>query len=147
MRFASLVVALLLLLSGCASTDRRALPALAFAATVADRSSFRAEIEGSCEPLPAVDQTIARAVAVGAPIFNAGSPIGCFLVYEGAAYKILDGLGTECRELRHFLRAGLAKAQLDEDASAKAWTLRITFDTILGERTRFGSEDVEDFAF
>jgi len=33
---------------------------------------------------------------VGAPIYNAGAPLGCYRIYEGASYKLLFLLEDAC---------------------------------------------------
>lgn len=100
-----------------------------------NRSELRSRLASSCDVLSEVDTVIAQAISIGAPIYNAGSPLGCFRIYEGAAYKLLYELGSDCPELRSFLGAGLAQARADESINRKAWTLRRTFDAVLGEAT------------
>ncbi len=100
-----------------------------------NRAEFRSSLRSSCDQLSEVDVVIARAISIGAPIYNAGSPLGCYRIYEGAAYKLLYVLGSSCSELTAFLRAGLAQARTDAAVDRKAWTMRRTFDTILGEET------------
>ncbi len=104
-----------------------------------DRIEFRAQLGRSCEPLQEVDLVLHEAISIGAPIYNAGSPLGCYRIYEGAAYKLLFVLGSQCPDLTGFLRAGLGQARVDAEVDRKAWTMRRTFDTILGEHTSSGS--------
>lgn len=78
---------------------------------------------------------IAQAISIGAPVYNAGSPLGCYRIYEGAAYKLLFMLDRSCPDLTAFVRASLAQAEADAAIDRKAWTMRRTFDTILGEPT------------
>ncbi len=100
--------------------------------------NFRAQIVKSCSQISDVDSAIAGAIAIGAPIYNAGSALGCYQIYEGAAYKVLYKLGGACADVTAVLRAGLSAAELDPDVVQKAWTMRRTFDTILGEPTQTG---------
>jgi len=99
------------------------------------RTEFRSGLTNSCEQLAEVDHVISQAISIGAPIYNAGSPLGCYRIYEGTAYKLLYILGNRCSALTAFLRAGLAQARTDAAVDRKAWTMRHTFDTILGEET------------
>ncbi len=105
---------------------------------MADQPGFRAELEESCTELVEIDQTIGQAIAIGAPIYNVGSPLGCFRIYEGAAYKLLYRLEGRCPKARELLRSGLAQAEAELGVEAKAWTLRRAFDAILGDPTSFG---------
>jgi hypothetical protein len=100
-----------------------------------NRTEFRSGLAKSCGQLAAVDHVISQAISIGAPIYNAGSPLGCYRIYEGTAYKLLYVLGSRCSELTALLRAGLAQARTDAAVDRKAWTMRHTFDTILGEET------------
>ena len=107
-----------------------------YSRALADRPAFRQELEKSCDRLSAVDRVIQDAIAIGAPIYNAGSPLGCYRIYEGAAYKALYLLGGDCSKLGSVLATGLSRAGAGSSASSRAWTLRRTFDTILGVGTR-----------
>jgi hypothetical protein len=109
-------------------------------AVFADRGAFRLELEGKCKNLERADQIIGDAIEIGAPIYNTGSAIGvvgCFRIYEGAAYKLLVETGDECPDLAAFMRAGMMEVDSREDASDKAWALRQLFDTIGGRSTRY----------
>jgi len=108
------------------------------ARTLSDRKTFRAGLEDSCADLPAIDGTISAAIGIGAPIYNAGSALGCYRIYEGAAYKLLYHLGDRCPRASAVLRAGLSQAEADVGDNAKAWTMRATFDAILGDETGTG---------
>lgn len=128
------------LLLGCATPGGGSLELdrALHAGALQDRAAFRAGLERSCDELATADRLIQEAIAIGAPIYNAGSPLGCYRIYEGTAYKILWTLEDRCPRLGALLRAGLAQAEVDGLVADKAWTLRRTFDAILGERTRFG---------
>ena len=43
------------------------------------------DIKG-CKDIETVYRIIEETIYVGAPIYNEGNPLGCFQVYEGAAY-------------------------------------------------------------
>lgn len=124
------------LASGCGGVTA-ALDPDAYAAALDDRARFRSELESSCAELGVADQVIAEAISIGAPIYNAGSPLGCFRIYEGAAYKLLVLVGSGCPELAALVRAGLGRAEADRSFADKSWTLRRTFDTVLGETTSY----------
>lgn len=71
------------------------------------------------------------------PIYNAGSHIGCYRIYEGASYKLLYLLDESCPTVKMTLAAGLAQAERDVSDTDKAWTMRRTFDLIIGEPTQY----------
>jgi hypothetical protein len=106
-------------------------------AVFADRGSFRLQLEAECKNVEQVDQIIGEAIEIGAPIYNAGSALGCFRIYEGAAYKLLVTQGAECPELAAFVRGGLMQVDAAGNESDKAWALRQMFDAIGGQSTRF----------
>jgi len=106
-------------------------------AVFADRGSFRLELEAKCPNLAQADQIIGEAIEIGAPIYNAGSPLGCYRIYEGAAYKILVTLSQECPELAAFVRAGVVELEGPGSDSEKAWALRQMFDALGGQSTRY----------
>jgi hypothetical protein len=112
-----------------------------YAHALADRPAFRAGLEETCDAVGTLDEVVADAIFVGAPIYNAGSPLGCYRIYEGAAYKLLYLLGDRCETARGVLRFGLAQAEAQEDPAAQAWTMRRTFDALLGEDTVTGNTE------
>ena len=93
-----------------------------------------------CKDIEAVYRIIEETIYVGAPIYNEGNPFGCFLVYEGAAYKILNKYGGKCKDVKKILEAGLKTCNDFYTASDKAWVLRKAFDTILGVPTIKGTK-------
>jgi S1-C subfamily serine protease len=97
---------------------------------------FRNALGTTCKELDAVDKVISQAIQVGAPIYNSGDHLACYRVYEGASYKLLYLLEGKCRNVSSTLLAGLKQATTDSTATKKAWSMRRTFDLILGEQTR-----------
>lgn len=132
--FARWPTALLAGLSLACATSTEPDPGL-YAHALADRAEFRAELASSCPELARVDTVIGEAISIGAPIYNAGSPLGCYRIYEGAAYKLLFQLEDRCAAVRSVLLSGLSEARADVNAIARAWTMRRAFDALLGEDT------------
>lgn len=97
---------------------------------------FRDGLGTTCEDLDTVDLVISQAIEVGAPIYNTGDHLGCYRVYEGASYKLLYLLEGRCRNVSSTLLAGLKQAKADSTATRKAWSMRRTFDLILGQATQ-----------
>jgi len=131
------LAALTLLALGCAASPPPMATRERVQAVLADRGAFRLELESKCPNLAQADQIIGEAIDIGAPIYNAGSPLGCFRIYEGAAYKLLVTQGEECPDLAAFVRAGLMELNAPGDEGDKAWALRQMFDAIGGQNTRF----------
>lgn len=104
---------------------------------VDNRAEFRIATTKSCSELATVDEVIGQAISIGAPIYNAGSPLGCYRIYEGTAYKLLYLLQDRCPDVTALLRGGLARAETNSGVVDKAWTMRRTFDTILGQETAY----------
>jgi hypothetical protein len=88
-----------------------------------------------CKDIDAIYTVIGEAIAVGAPTYNEGNPMGCYRIYEGAAYKILYKYGSKCKEVNKILEAALEKTYGDYSPSDRAWIMRVAFDAILGEPT------------
>jgi hypothetical protein len=88
-----------------------------------------------CGKIEAINMIIGEAINVGAPTYNQGNYIGCYRIYEGAAYKILYKYGSKCRRVSDILDAALEKSYGDYTATEKAWIMRMAFDTILGVPT------------
>jgi hypothetical protein len=132
---------LVCLLLACAAQDPFA-DREAYYGAIEDPAGLRANLVDTCPQVQELDDTIRDAVSIGAPIYNAGSALGCYRIYEGAAYKILYRLDGSCPRAASFLRAGLGVAESEHSFDAKAWALRRTFDAMLGEATRYGSPDL-----
>jgi hypothetical protein len=88
-----------------------------------------------CEKTEAIHIILSEAISVGAPTYNTGNHIGCYRIYEGAAYKILHRYGTKCKEVQKILESALEKSYGDYNATEKAWIMRMAFDKILGVPT------------
>lgn len=97
---------------------------------------FRNDLATTCEELDSVDKVISQAIRVGAPIYNSGDHLACYRIYEGASYKLLYLLEGKCRNVSATLLADLKQATNDSTATKKAWSMRRTFDLILGQQTR-----------
>ncbi len=93
-------------------------------------------ILNSCSRSKEVEKIIDDAIAMGAPIYNAGAPLACYRIYEGAAYKILYEYGKTCREVEKVLKAAVDKSHGDYSDIEKAWIMRAAFDKILGVPTQ-----------
>ncbi len=79
---------------------------------------------------------IDEAITAGAPTYNGGNHLGCFRIYEGAAYKVLYKYGSKCKDVKGVLEAALEKAYGDYTSTEKAWIMRTAFDYILGVPTK-----------
>ena len=90
----------------------------------------------NCDKIDAVYILIGQAIEVGAPTYNEGNHIGCYMIYEGTAYKILNKYGSRCSEVSNILEGALEKSQGNYSATDKAWIMRMAFDKILGEPTK-----------
>lgn len=108
-------------------------------------TSFAAEARGHAAPLrpeasdcansTAINIIIDEAISCGAPTYNAGNHIGCYRIYEGAAYKILYKYGGKCKDVKKLLEAALELSYGDYSSTEKAWIMRKAFDEILGVPT------------
>jgi hypothetical protein len=73
-----------------------------------------------------------NAIRKGAPVFDEGRPAECAAIYAAAAQSVLDLPADTLGPLqRKDLRAAVESK--DEDASARAWTLRRAFDRLIGD--------------
>ena len=61
--------------------------------------------------------------------------MGCYRIYEGAAYKILHKYSSKCKDVRNLLETALEKSYGNYSAAEKAWIMRMAFDQILGVPT------------
>ncbi len=62
-----------------------------------------------CGNIDVIYVVIEEAINVGAPTYNTGNLMGCYRIYEGAAYKIIYKYGDKCKEVKKILEAALEK--------------------------------------
>jgi hypothetical protein len=96
-------------------------------------------LEGcSDEQLSEVYSGISRAIELGAPVYNKGDHEACFVIYQQTAvhFEKDDKL---CKGVRDAFGQGLLKAETKEGFTAKAWTMRDTFDGLLAVLVRKAS--------
>jgi hypothetical protein len=93
------------------------------------------DLAENCEKISPIRIIMDEAISVGAPTYNEGNHIGCYKIYEGAAYKILHKYGSKCKDVRNILESALEKSYGDYNATEKAWIMRMAFDQILGVPT------------
>lgn len=93
----------------------------------------------SREQLLKVFNRINRAVELGAPLYNDGDHEACFGIYRQTAahFEKDDGM---CKSVRDAFGVGLLKSETKPDFTAKAWTMRDTFDGLLGVIIRLAQE-------
>ena len=103
-----------------------------------------AEESVNCSKIEEIHETIELAIAVGAPTYNMGNHIGCYFIYEGAAYKIIHLYGSKCKEAKKILETALATCKEESTVSEKAWVMRMAFDNILGVKTEIGTPKTND---
>lgn len=86
-----------------------------------------------CPELPEVADRLTSAIAVGAPLFNAGDAAGCRRTYEETARTLMTDVirPGRCPVVRRIVTGGLSGAARAMDASDAAWALRRSFDAIL----------------
>ena len=89
----------------------------------------------NCEKIEAVINIIEEAISVGAPTYNTGNHSACYLIYQGAAYKIIYLYGAKCKQVKNVLETAVEKAQGNYSSTDKAWIMRMAFDQILGVPT------------
>jgi len=110
--------------------------------SLAEAKKVRKTLELECTEADAstINRAIEDAIASGVGIYNSGNALGCFRVYEGAAYKILFTLSGRSKTATTTLTNALHKADAVDNApnaaSAKAWIMRNAFDSIAGIRGR-----------
>lgn len=112
-----------------------------FFADTMDIVAFQKKVEANCNNLEGIYNVINDAISIGAPTYNAGNHVGCYRIYEGACYKILQKFSDDCPAACDAIAVGLKQAENNLGAIDKAWTLRQTFDLILGVPTERGSQN------
>ncbi len=75
-------------------------------------------------------EAIARAIDVGAPLYNQGNVEACYRIYEGAALEI-QRTTPQCPGPKRALADGLSEAAGRPDWSGKAWAMRDAFDGLI----------------
>jgi hypothetical protein len=89
-----------------------------------------------------VMQSISNAIAIGAPLYNKGTPDGfeaCFRVYEGTGLKFeRDGA---CKGVREAFTDGLSRAKSMKSYKEKAWAMRDTFDGLINAFGKWCEQD------
>ncbi len=88
----------------------------------------------SVEDLDRAKRTIARAISIGAPAYNAGDARKCASVYTDAAKEISELVPPSLRE-----RLLIEVDKNDDDSNARAWAIRRTFDSIVEYEIPFES--------
>lgn len=94
-----------------------------------------------CADSFAIEKIIGDAIELGAPIYNAGLHLGCYRIYEWAAYKILYVYGSSCSKVETILKTAIERSHGDYSDIEKAWMMRAAFDKILGVPTKTGNAD------
>ena len=77
-------------------------------------------------------RSIGDAIAIGAPLYNRGTPEGfeaCYRVYEGTAMKF-EREGA-CKGVREAFMDGLTRSKSLKCYKEKAWAMRDTFDGLI----------------
>jgi hypothetical protein len=93
----------------------------------------------SREQLLKVFNGINRAVELGAPLYNDGDHEACFGIYRQTAAHFEKDKDM-CKSVRDAFGAGMLKAETKADFTAKAWTMRDTFDGLLAVIMRLAQE-------
>jgi len=108
--------------------------------SLAEAKTLRDKMESECTDADAttINRTIDEAIASGVGVYNSGDFLGCFRIYEGAAYKILFTLSnrsaTAATVLTNALHKSDAVGNTTSAASNKAWIMREAFDSMNGIR-------------
>ncbi len=76
-----------------------------------------------------IAQGISEAIAVGAPLYNAGNHEACYRVYEGTSMHLEKD--AACAGVRAAFTVGLGRASTMVTFKEKAWALRDAFDGLL----------------
>jgi len=84
----------------------------------------------SLDAIDEIEQEIAGAIAIGAPIYNDGDRQGCYRVYSNAALA-LDRKVKGCVAARGALLDGVRRADKLASFDDKAWAMRDAFDGVL----------------
>ncbi len=82
------------------------------------------------EQMAKVFTGVTRAIELGAPLYNDGDHEACYNIYKQTATHF-EKDKTLCKKLRDAFGDGMLKAETKNDATAKAWAMRDTFDGLL----------------
>jgi serine protease Do len=87
---------------------------------------------GDCKPeqLALIEEEIAQAISVGAPLYNDGNHEACYRIYSNAALA-LDHKVSGCGGAKGALLQGVKRADELESFTAKAWAMRDAFDGLI----------------
>jgi S1-C subfamily serine protease len=80
--------------------------------------------------LSGIAGSLNMAINSGAPLYNAGNPEGCYLVYAGIIGEI-DRRTNGCPAAKQALRQSLSVADAQSNPQDKAWALRNAFDGLI----------------
>lgn len=92
----------------------------------------------STSDLKMVESRIDDAIDVGAPAYNGGDFLGCYMTYDNAAHEIEKKLPTSCTGPKKALEDGLQKAHTKTTSADQAWAMRDAFDGLLDVIDRKG---------
>jgi len=94
-----------------------------------------AGLASRCPELPLVVDRLTSAIAVGAPLYNAGDAAACRRTYDETAAALSSSVipAGRCPTVRALLAAGVARAKSAANENEAAWALRHAFDAILSE--------------
>jgi serine protease Do len=92
--------------------------------------------------MESVLKSIGDAIAIGARLYNQGTPEGfegCFRVYEGTSLRFERE--AACKGVRDAFGDGLVRARSMKSYKEKAWALRDTFDGLINAFGRWCEQD------
>jgi hypothetical protein len=87
-------------------------------------------------------RSISDAIAIGAPLYNKGTPEGfeaCYRVYEGTGLRFQKD--AACKGVREAFADGLTRARDMKSYKEKAWAMRDTFDGLISAFGRWCEQD------
>ncbi len=88
--------------------------------------------------LKMVESRIDDAIDLGAPAYNGGDFLGCFVTYDDAAKDIEKKLPSSCKGPTKALEDGRKKARGKTTSADQAWAMRDAFDGLLDVIDRKG---------
>lgn len=87
-------------------------------------------------------RSIGDTIAIGAPLYNRGTPEGfeaCYRVYEGTSLRFEKD--ASCKGVREAFNDGLSRARSMKSYKEKAWAMRDTFDGLINAFGRWCEQD------